>query len=62
MGEFYYDKQEDKKSLLNFIKAKKVLENTSDEENLQRINTRIKDIKMRMDEDDFRIISEKYDN
>ena len=56
------DKQEDKKSLLNFIKAKKVLENTSDEENLQRINTRIKDIKMRMDEDDFRIISEKYDN
>ncbi len=61
-GEFYYDKQEDKKALMNFINAKNALKNSSDTENIARINSRINDIKVRMDIESFKTILERYDN
>ena len=61
MGEFYYDKQEDEKALVNFLNAKEVLKNTSDKENVARINSRIEDIKMRLNENGFNLIMGKYD-
>ncbi len=61
LGEFYYDKQNDKKALENFLGAKVVLKDAKDDENIQRINSRINDIKVRLEGKDFSEIMEKYD-
>jgi len=60
-GEFYYDKGEDKKALISFLNSKYALKNNSKDENTVRINSRIKDIKVRMDEKTYNSIVEKYD-
>ena len=60
-GEFYYDRQEDEKALVNFLNAKLILKNTADKENIARIDLRIKDIEMRISASSFRLIMEKYD-
>ncbi len=60
-GEFYYDKGDDERALEQFFSAKKVLEGTSNNENIQRINSRIKDIKIRLDNLTFDKIAKKYD-
>ena len=62
MGEFFYDRAEDEKALVNFYNAKLILKNVSDEENTTRVNSRIKDIKMRMDNVAFDLITKKYEN
>ena len=59
-GEFYYDRQEDEKALVNFLNSKVILKNSNNEENIARINSRIKDIKIRLSENSFNIIMEKY--
>ena len=61
VGEFYYDKQEDEKALISFLNAKNVLKNSNDTQNTQRIISRIKDIKMRLNSVIFKVITEKYD-
>ena len=61
MGDFFYEKGEDEKALVNFYNAKLILQNTSDSENIARIESRIKDIKMRVDSATFNLISQKYD-
>lgn len=61
MGQLFYDKEEDEKALVNFYNAKIILEKSSDRENIARVNSRIKDIKARMDETGFNIITKKYD-
>ena len=60
MGEFYYDKQLDKKALENFLSSRYVLKDTFDKENIARINLRIEDIKVRLDENEFKEIMDKY--
>ncbi len=60
IGEFNYDREEDEKALVNFLNAKSFLENNPYDENLARINSRIKDIKIRLDEITFNLIMEKY--
>ena len=62
MGEFFYDRGEDEKALVNFYNARLILKNVSDEENTARVNSRIRDIKIRMDELAFDLITKKYEN
>ena len=57
----YYDKGDDEKALVNFLNAKSLLKNSSDKENIERIDTRIKDIKLRLDKLTFDTILEKYE-
>lgn len=61
IGEYNYDKQEDEKALINFLNAKYALKNNPYDENMARINLRIQDIKVRLDEVTFKLIMEKYD-
>ncbi len=61
-GEYYYDKEDDKKALTNFLNAKTALKANPKSENVARINSRIEDIKMRLDEMTFDLIMEKYDS
>ena len=61
-GEYYYDKEDDKKALTNFLNAKKALKANPKSENVARINSRIEDIKMRLDKMTFDLIMEKYDS
>ena len=60
-GEFHYDRGNDEKALVNFLCAKEALKNTSDNENISRVNQRIKDIKIRLDSITYNSIMEKYD-
>jgi len=59
-GEFYYDKAEDEKALECFFSARKELLNNPKDENVIRINSRIEDIKMRLNSVNFNIIAEKF--
>ena len=62
LGEFFYDREEDEKALVNFYNAKIILKKIQDNENILRVESRIKDIKMRLDDTAFSLISQKYDN
>lgn len=62
MGEFYYDKVEDEKALVNFYNAKLILKKVNDSENILRVESRIKDIKLRLDDMAFNLISQKYED
>ena len=62
MGEFFYDRGEDEKALVNFYNAKTILQKIQDNENILRVNSRINDIKIRLDDISFNLISQKYDN
>lgn len=57
----YYDKGDDEKALINFLNAKALLKNSSDKENIERIETRIEDIKLRLDKLAFDTIVKKYE-
>ena len=60
-GELYYDKGIDEKALMSFFNAKHVLEKTANSENISKVNLRIKDIKIRLDDDTFNKIAGKYE-
>ncbi|MBQ4646427.1 MAG: tetratricopeptide repeat protein [Candidatus Gastranaerophilales bacterium] len=62
MGEFFYDKGEDEKALVNFFNAKTILKKVQDNENILRVESRIKDIKIRLDDIAFSLIAQKYEN
>ena len=62
MGEFFYDKGEDEKALVNFFNAKIILKKAQDNENILRVESRIKDIKMRLDDMAFNLIAQRYEN
>jgi len=62
MGEFFYDKNEDEKALVNFFNAKIILKKAQDNENILRVESRIKDIKMRLDDMAFNLIAQRYEN
>ncbi|MBR5304527.1 MAG: tetratricopeptide repeat protein [Candidatus Gastranaerophilales bacterium] len=62
MGDFYYEKQEDEKALVNFLNAKTILKKVNDNENISRIESRIKDIKLRLDSMAYNLITQKYEN
>ena len=61
-GEFYYDLGDDKKALKSFFDSKQALGENSQDENIERINSRIQDIKMRLDESDFNSIAKDYES
>ena len=61
-GEFFYDNGEDEKALTNFFNAKKALGNNPKDENVARINSRIRDIKMRLNSVNFNLIAEKFND
>ena len=61
MGEFFYDKGEDEKALVNFFNAKIILKKVNDNENILRVNSRIKYIKIRLDSTAFSLIAQKYE-
>lgn len=60
-GEFYYDRLDDKKALINFFSAKRVLKNMTKNDSVLRIESRIKDIKVRLDEKNYNLIAQEYD-
>ncbi|MBR1616707.1 tetratricopeptide repeat protein, partial [bacterium] len=60
-GEHYYDRGNDKEALISYFKAKNSLKAQENDENLQRINSRIYDIKLRLDKTSFNLIAEQYD-
>lgn len=62
MGEFFYDKQEDEKALVNFLNAKLILKKVNDNENILRVESRMKDIKLRIDNTAYNLIIQKYEN
>ena len=62
IGEFFYDKGEDEKALVNFFNSKIILKKAQDNENILRVESRIKDIKVRLDDTAFNLIAQKYEN
>lgn len=61
-GEFFYDTEDDKKALINFLEAKKALRDLSNnDENIARIKSRIKDLRIRLGNDSFDSIIKNYD-
>lgn len=62
MGDFYYEKQEDEKALVNFLNAKVILKKVNDNENILRVESRIKDIKLRLDDMAYNLILQRYEN
>ena len=58
-GDFYYENMEDEKALSFFLNAKKILGNRNDE-NISRINSRIQDIKVRLNKAVYNVIVEKF--
>ena len=57
----YYDKGIDDKALINFFNARILLKKSSDQENLSLVETRIKDIKMRIDKNTYDLIAKNYE-
>ncbi len=60
-GELQYDRGQDEKALECFFNAKEILKNDPNDENMSRINSRIKDIEVRLGSTTFNLIAEKYD-
>ncbi len=60
-GEFYYDIEEDKQALICFLDSKKALKSSKNDENLSRINSRIKDLRIRLGNKLFDSIVDNYD-
>ena len=60
-GEFYYDRGNDEKALINFFNAKYALKDRDDSENVSKIISRINDLKVRLDDNTYNSIAEKYD-
>ena len=52
-GEFLYDTASDKEALKEFLMAKEALKDNPKDENIERINSRIKDLQVRLDEKTF---------
>ncbi len=59
-GEIFYDKAEDERALEYFFSAKKAIGDNPKDENVIRINSRIQDIKMRLNSVNFNIIADKF--
>lgn len=48
LGDFYYNRKIDDKALKSYLSAKKLVAKQSNEENIQKVNTRINDLKVRL--------------
>ena len=59
-GEFLYDIGSDIDALKEFLSAKKALKDNPKDENIERINLRINDLKMRLDNKTFNEITENF--
>ena len=61
LGDYYYNKPETyKEALTEYFKAYSISERISKEEDSSKIKSRIKDMEVRMNEDDFKEIEKKY--
>jgi|GEM_PF-1720142 len=61
IGDIYYDRRENEAALKNYLEAKKVLADNITEENSAKIDLRIRDMKVKMDEEDFERILKQYE-
>lgn len=62
LGDYYYnDISKNKEALKEYFKAKKIAENMGNTVDITKINERIDDMKLRMDEESFSEIQNKYE-
>lgn len=62
LGDYYYDNVDwNKKALKEYLSAKKIADRLGDSVDMSKINGRIQDMKLRMDESDFEEIEKKYE-
>ena len=62
LGDFYYNNPKmAKKALKEYFSAKKLIQESSDSYDVKKINERIEDMRLRMGEEDFNTIREKYE-
>lgn len=60
LGDYYYNIMDNKQALISYFKAGKALGSGISNENKERISIRINDMKIKMDESEFREIADKY--
>ena len=60
LGDYYYNTMNNKLALINYFEAKKALGSNISNENRERISIRINDMKIKMDESEFREVAGKY--
>lgn len=62
LGDYYYDDvSKNKEALTEYFKAKKIAEHMGNSVDITKINERINDMKLRMDEESFNQIKESYE-
>ena len=62
LGDFYYNNPNNyKEALIEYYKARKIGDNIGDMANVKKLDERIKDMQLRMDNNDFEEIRSKYE-
>ena len=61
LGDFYYDSKQNEQALICYFQAKNQLGSSASKENLDRITTRINDMKVKLGDFVFRGMEELYD-
>lgn len=62
LGDFYYDSKQNEQALICYFQAKKTLGNSASKENLERLTTRINDMKIKLGDYVFRGMQQLYDS
>ena len=60
LGDYYYNIMDNRHALISYFEAGKALGSGISNENKERISIRINDMKIKMDENEFREIADKY--
>ena len=62
LGDYFYNNPKaQKEALIEYFKAKKIAAKISEKDDLKKIETRINDMKLRMNPEVFTSIEKKYD-
>ncbi len=61
IGDYYYNKQNNKDALISYLKARKALGSSISKENKERISIRINDMKIKMENSEFKEILKEYE-
>lgn len=61
IGDYYYNTQDNKKALENYLEARNALGSSITEENKERISIRINDMRIKMDEAEFTGVLARYE-
>ena len=60
LGDFYFLRRNNENAYKYFIKAYKIAQNSFTKDNLQKITSRLEDVKRRLKETELKILQEKY--